>query len=323
MKLPRVVRHFFKGKFLLPDLHRDTPRTFAAKKVRAVAKVTPLSLVHPATANVLLVLGTQNEFKCFLDNWLIWSGVSALTLYVLSVLANYILWWIINSDPNQVDRIVLVVQEAISLLCAAIEVIALSACSLILYPVLVKGKTHFENCKHSTVYFCAIFFTMMWILILLSCVSLTAITSARCLGIGHKLKNEKQDVERGKHDNKSKQRPLTWGEIEERFYSGVASNEGLPTEYDPIRLSKYHKVGTSSDEDRRRKDLSGSMGSSQSTATYRTTRERTSNRKSRSYKSKSTNYSTEKHSSRSRSNSSTSSVSEKSRKRSFNSDSRV
>ncbi len=232
MKIPRVIRHFFKGKFLLPDLHRDTPRTFAAKKGRAVAKVTPLSVVHPATANILLRMGTRSNFKCFLDQWLIWSAVSALSLYVLSVLANYILWFIINSDPNKIDRIVLLIQEALSLLLAGIEVVALFACSFILYPKLVARN--YEDCDPSTVHFCAFFFSMMWLLILLACISLTSLSAARCLGIG--VPDKPKDLEKGL-EGKPK---LTWGQIEEKFYSSKSSQNRKP-DGQSFNLSKYYQ----------------------------------------------------------------------------------
>ncbi len=274
MKIPRVIRHFFKGKFLLPDIHRDTPRTFAAKKMRAVAKVTPLSVIHPATANILLILGTtergQNE-ECFLDQWLIWSGVSALSLYVLSVMANYILWWIINSDPNKIDRIILLLQEALSLLCAAIEVVALFSCSCILYPKLITKD--YKHCPLSTVHFCAVFFTMMWILILLFCLSLTSISTVRCLRIAvpDRIKDLQQaDVEKQK---------LTWGQIEEQFYSSKSSDkigvkdmllkltgrESFPSTNTKIKSSQQqHSLDSSASSNKRRRRRTRSSKSSPS-----------------------------------------------------------
>ncbi len=204
-----LLRNLLKAKFKLPS-QRDTPRTFVAKRARAEAKITPLSLIHPATANALLIMGakrgTGNVSDCFfgLHQFLIWSGASALSLYVLSVISKYILWWILNSVPSRADRVLLLIIEIISLLLALVEVVALSICSAFLYPEISRG-INFEDpsdpryCEYGMVMFSVIFFTMMWVLILLALVAFVFIACVRALGYTRVEEDEgtTKDVEKG------------------------------------------------------------------------------------------------------------------------------
>ncbi len=203
-----------KGRFRLPN-SRETPRTFVAKRQRAEAKITPLSLIHPATANALLIMGTREQ-KCFfnLKHFLIWSGTSALCIYVLSVVSKYVLWWILNLGATTTDRIVLLIIEFLSLILAAIEVLALSICSFFLYPELVKGidtndESHPRYCDYGTVWFSTIFFTMMWVIIFLGTVAFLFTSGLRWFGFVKKTapkklpgyasapSSESEDVEQG------------------------------------------------------------------------------------------------------------------------------
>ncbi len=192
MSLQQMFKNLLKANFKLPS-QRDTPRTFVAKRKRAEAKITPLSLIHPATANSLLIMGAKRgsgkKDGCFfgLHHFLIWSGASALSLYVLSVIAKYILWWILNSVPSKADRILLTIVEVISLILAVIEVVALSICSVFVYPEVVRGinfddPDHPRYCEYGMVMFSLFFFSLMWVLILLAFIAFLFINVVRCLG---------------------------------------------------------------------------------------------------------------------------------------------
>ena len=196
-------------EFDLPNAKRDTPRTFVAKKQRVLGRLTPLSLVHPATANTLIIMGAKAKFMsrksdapdhhenhahddgshqaanqgrdghehhsppmtCSfpLNYYLMFAGTAALSLYVLGVISQHLVRWIISTGLRKGDSYLLKALEVFAKVIALLEIFCIFVMTFVLFPKLFDiqwDDPSKENyCDYELIMFSAIFFTTMWFVV--------------------------------------------------------------------------------------------------------------------------------------------------------------